>query len=323
MPFLPDNYVEPSKKDEFFKPKEGLNKVRILGGIDNPRLGAIGFQIWERYRDGEKDKPHRFLAANPRSPKPPAEIRSVIQGNHDRYQKMYGRPMSEDEQQNDNTSKLFWAVVIWNYDLEMIQVWEITQVSIRNHLASQSLNPDWGDPYDVPAEVKGGKKQGEDHYGYDITVKKNVTGAGKMKKTEYILTYSMPKPVAPEILEELEQADVDIRRIFEGGYPISDGGAMPQEDDMPFRDSPEVEARIERIRNKKNPDIERTPNELVAYFTYKLEQVQSSEEYSEMGGKKALQKELNDIIAKVRGEVDPTLLDDVQALLSDIDREWR
>jgi hypothetical protein len=321
MPFLPDNYVEPSKKDDFFKPKEGKNKVRILGGIENPRLCAIGFQIWERWRDGEKDKPHRFLAANLKSPKPPAEVRPIIQANHNRYQQMYGRPMSEVEQQNDNTSKLFYAVVIWNYDLDMIQVWEITQVTIRNHLASQSLNPDWGDPYDVPAETKGGKKQGEDHYGYDIEVNKKVTGSGKSKKTEYILTYSMPKPVDPRILEELEQADVDIRRIFEGGYPISDGAPV-QPDDVPFRDSPEVEARIERIRNKKNPDVERTPKELVSYFTFKLEEIQSSEEYSELGGRKGLQKELNDIVAKVRGEVDPTLLDDMQALLSYVDREY-
>ena len=314
MPLIPNEYREPSKSDEFFKPVEGTNKIRILGGIESPNLAAVGFEIWERYRGDEKDRPHRFRADNPKNPRPNSAVKAIIQQNHKKHEQLHGHVMDEQEQQRNNTSKLFWAFVVWNYDLGMIQVWLITQVTIRNYLATKMKGP-WGDPYDRPKE----KNESKDHIGYDIYVIKSENGPNK--QTSYILDWESPAPLEKHIIQALAESEVDINKLFEGEYPISDSREGLLGDDIPF-DQEAVEARLQKIKDRKNPDLQRTPEEQLDYLTFKFEGIESQEQLQEMGGKKGLQRELNELVNTVRGEVDPVELDDLQALLNDVVREY-
>lgn len=95
----------------------------------------------------------------------------------------------------------FWAFEIWNYAEESIQTWEITQKTIMGTLYDLEQNPDWGD-------LKG----------YDIEINKKKEG----DRTLYSVIAIPPKELDAEIAEAYEASDIDMRKIFEGEYPISE-----------------------------------------------------------------------------------------------------
>jgi|UPI00048B649E hypothetical protein len=323
MPLVPDEYREPTKSDEFFKPVEGASKIRILGGIESPNLAAVGFEIWERYRGDEKDRPHRFKAENPKNPRPDNRIKPIIQDNHNKYEQLNGRVMSEKEQQKNNTSKLFWAFVVWDYDLEMIRVWIIYQRKIREGLVVLMNDPDLGDPYDRPKI----KNESKDHVGYDIKINRTTIKQENFDgfpKVEYMVREGEKRPLKAHIAEALAESEVDINKLFEGEYPISDsanGEGQVLGDDIPF-DQGAVDARLQSIKDREDPNLKRSPKKAVDYLSFRFEGIESQEQLREMGGKKGLQQELNTLVAKVRGKVEPVCLDDLQALLNDVVREY-
>ena len=110
----------------------------------------------------------------------------------------------------------FWAMVVWNYQAKAVQVLEITQKTIMNPLYNDlEQNPDWGDLRN-----------------YDIEINKSKEG----DKTNYSVIGIPPKAVSPEIVEAFEKSKIDLKKLFEGKYPIE--GELPNEDinpeDIPF-----------------------------------------------------------------------------------------
>lgn len=140
---LPQDTRGKAVGSSFFKPEAGANKVLIVGEA------ISGYQYWT---NGGKVK---------RSPEVFEETPDI------RIRKVKDEKTGEEKDQEEK-QQFFWAVSIHNFDTDAIEVWQITQKSIRDELAALQTNEAWGDPT--------GK--------YTITIKKDGEGL----KTKYTVT---------------------------------------------------------------------------------------------------------------------------------------
>jgi len=159
--FLDKDYEIPEKPGKYMKLKDGENRFRILS--KTPLLG---------YLDWTKDKkPIRFpMDAPPETSIDPS------------------RPV-----------KHFWAMIVWNYNVGMIQILEVTQTSIQKKLMGLATDIDWGDPRE-----------------YDI----KITRSGSGMDTEYDVKPGRTVPIATEIMQHARATKVDIDELLTGGDPF-------------------------------------------------------------------------------------------------------
>jgi hypothetical protein len=133
--FMPKDFKEPRiDTSNNFKFRDGTNKIRILGGFDNPQHGVMGYQGWQEDENG--------------NPKP-----GVLEGaNEDNYWAL--------EEQGYRDIKFFWALPIYSYDTKKIMILTLTQKTIREDIQAYSENEAWGDPrgYDIIVNRLGEKK---------------------------------------------------------------------------------------------------------------------------------------------------------------------
>lgn len=172
---IPETTKIPSSSGQFAKLQEGANKYRVLSDV------VIG---WEGWKDG---KPFRHEGAECKIKDEDVEIN-----------KMSGKP----------AINYFWAMVVWNYGEEALQVLTLTQKTIMGPLYELEKNEDWGD-------LK--------NYDIQITKKKDAD------KTSYTVIGIPPKAVAKEITEAYKETDIDLGKLFDGEYPIKEG-----KEDKPF-----------------------------------------------------------------------------------------
>lgn len=189
--FLSADYEVPEGPTAYMKFKPGENRFRVLA---SPLLGYI---YWVN-KDGEPrqsdDKPAK-------GDKP---VRKRMNENV---------PSSAG-----GATKHFWALPIFNYDSNSIQVLEITQKSIQNSIKNLSRSKNWGSPLN-----------------YDLA----VTRTGEGLETEYSVLpepkTELPKEVT-ELWQSLLDAGFDMERLFSGGHPhpenvaISLGAPLPSND---------------------------------------------------------------------------------------------
>lgn len=158
--FLPDGYKEPSANNRYFKLQEGENRVRIL------TAPIVGWEDWH------EKKPMRYYydkkPAKPYDPK---------------------RPIRH-----------FWAMVVWNYKEKKIQIWQVTQASIRGSIKSLSENEDWGAPYK-----------------YDLKVMKSGEGVD----TVYAINPCPAKPVSDEIKRAFQENPCCLDALYYNEDPFS------------------------------------------------------------------------------------------------------
>jgi len=120
MSFLPDNIHEP-KAGSYFKPLKGKqNRVRII--CDKPLVGHVQWTTDKtpvRWRLGDQ------------------------------------RPNADFGE--GTKPRLFIAVVVWNYEERVSQVWEITQRTLQESLDALTRDKDFGHPanYDLKITRKG------------------------------------------------------------------------------------------------------------------------------------------------------------------------
>lgn len=128
MAFLPTDYTPPSKESNFFKPKAGENKVRIMSSA------VVGYQYWT---NDDKPLPVRVRELPEHTPE---NIRIKEDGKIDQ-------------------PKHFWGCVVWDYGDSRIKTWQITQASIRDAIQGLIMDEAWGDPkqYDLKI-VRTGEK---------------------------------------------------------------------------------------------------------------------------------------------------------------------
>ena len=173
--FLPDGYKIPTK-DKYMRWKEGVNRFRAL---TSP---ILGWEYWNEV-DGKR-KP----------------IRKRM--NEDLH--------SADIQDTDNV-KHFWALVVYNYQDDLVQILEITQKGIQRSLRGLAKSKDWGTPLN-----------------YDI----EVTREGEGLDTNYE-TQAMPKKALDKkIKEKFEKMDINLDALFSGDDPFQekmDENVKPEE----------------------------------------------------------------------------------------------
>ena len=161
--FPPDfKYLEASDYLRLPKIPEGEEvRVRVLGtgigGLEDWKEGDDGKNMPVRYR--EREKPVPFNQAKP--------------------------------------IKKFLAVVVWNYDLEMIQILSITQASVIKTL-------------------RGFEEKKGDLTDYDLRMIR--TGAGKLSK--YTILTGNNSEIPAEAKEALKHRPVDLEAMYEGKDPF-------------------------------------------------------------------------------------------------------
>lgn len=160
-------YEVPRAESNYMKFEQGDNKFRIL---EKP---IFGWEGWKEGKDG-KDVPVRFKFTEK-----PENTTSFRDGriNH------------------------FWAMPVWNFRTERVEVLEITQKRIQQAIESLAKDEDWGSPL-----------------GYNLNVKRE----GEKLETKYMVN---PAPNS-EVPEEATKAfkalkDFDITRLYDGGDPFN------------------------------------------------------------------------------------------------------
>jgi len=171
MSFLPTNYEVPSAGDKYAKFKQGDNRFRILA---SPILG------YEWWIDGENGrKPVRTRMGNPI----PVEFAEEY--------------------------KHFWAMPVWNYQTEKVQILEITQKSIQKALKALAQDEDWGSPIN-----------------YDVVVSKSGEGL----ETEYQTTPKPAKTLDPAISKAFKELSINLEALYDGADPFADQGEVVVEE---------------------------------------------------------------------------------------------
>lgn len=157
--FLPTDYIAPRSNGSYTKLNNGVNKIRILS---SPVLG------WEDWID---NKPVRYRMDE----KPSTWHDAARSGKH------------------------FWALLVWNYQEERIQIFHITQGSIRKAIEELSRDSDWGAPFF-----------------YDI----KITREGEGLKTKYTVNPLPHKVIESHIQEVFDNSRCNLDAIFEGQDPF-------------------------------------------------------------------------------------------------------
>lgn len=118
---------------DYFKLALGQNKLMIVGDA------VVGYEYWTA-----DDKPVR--SATKFTETPNIKIRQSKNAK-----------TGELEEKAD-TQKFFWAMPVYDFKDETFKLWQISQKSIKENLASLQSNADWGNPvgqYTISIDRKG------------------------------------------------------------------------------------------------------------------------------------------------------------------------
>lgn len=97
---------------------------------------------------------------------------------------------------SDRSVKHFWALVVWNYKEEAVQILEITQSGIQSEIKALVDDKDWGNPRE-----------------YDI----KITRTGESLETKYTVT---PRPKS-ELANKPSIEGIDLNCMYENGDPFA------------------------------------------------------------------------------------------------------
>lgn len=161
--FLPKSYEVPSSSDKYMKFKADENRFRILASP------IVGWLWW--VETGEGRKPMRVHMNG----KVPVEFAE--------------------------STKHFWAMPVWNYAVEKVQILEITQSGIQRTIKSLSADEDWGSPVE-----------------YDLVVKR--TGDGM--ETKYQVTPKPKKVLDSGIVQLYTDMHINLDALYEGKDPFAE-----------------------------------------------------------------------------------------------------
>ena len=102
----------------------------------------------------------------------------------------------------DRAVKFFWAMIVFNYFANEIQVLQITQKGIIGAIEKLAKDEDWGSPS-----------------GYDI----KVTRKGEGMDTEYTVNPVPHKPLSADVIQAFNDKPVYLPSLFEGEDPFKKG----------------------------------------------------------------------------------------------------
>ena len=160
MSFYPQGYKLPQASNHYMKLNDGENKFRMLS---KPIVG------WE---DWDQKKPIRF--------------------------KMDKKPESSIDPKKP--VKHFWAMIVWNYQEEQIQILQLSQATVRSQIDGLINDKDWGSPFD-----------------YDLKIIKS----GEKTDTEYKVNPLPHKPVSNQIKQAFYDKPCNLEALFINADPFS------------------------------------------------------------------------------------------------------
>lgn len=163
--FLDENYEVPELPSNYMKLEDGENKIRIM---DKP---VMGYEYWKTNKDKSRT---------------PVRVRM-------------GEPIPADEIEENETIKHFWAMPVYNYKDERIQLLEITQKSILKAIRILERSKDWGNPLE-----------------YDLLIVKE----GQKLETKYTVQPVPPKKLDPAIIQLYKDMEINLEELFEGKDPF-------------------------------------------------------------------------------------------------------
>lgn len=123
--FLPEGTEVEESSSLYFKPKAGMNRIRILGSA------IVGREGW-----------------------------TTVEGKRKPVRKTMEESFGVDEIDDPEQVKTFWAMPVWDYADKRVKVYEITPKTIRKAILGLTKNEDWGSPilaYDIDIERSGDK----------------------------------------------------------------------------------------------------------------------------------------------------------------------
>lgn len=164
-PFLDANYEVPQKSGNYMKFQDGENRFRVLSSP------ILGWETWSTGQDGTR-KPIR---------------------------RPMDKPFSLVEIEDEENVKHFWAMPVWNYAEEKIQILEVTQKGIQKSIRALSRDEDWGSPVN-----------------YDIV----VTKSGQKLETEYEVKPKPAKKLDPGITQLYTDTFIDLKALYRGDDPF-------------------------------------------------------------------------------------------------------
>lgn len=165
MSFLPQGYERPQSPSNYMRFQKGMNRFRILSPA------VIGWEYWNK-----DNKP----------------VRSQVKWDYtpDDIKTEGGVP---------TPIKHFWAFVVWNYQEKLIQILQITQVTVQDGIK-------------LGVELRNGNATNNDI---------GVERIGDGFDTEYKVQFADPTPVLPEIEQAYKAKKIDLNALFDGGDPFA------------------------------------------------------------------------------------------------------
>jgi len=194
----------------------------------------------------------------------------------------YRHPYEEmPESVGENRPREFWAMIAWNYDQEKIQIFHITQGSIKKSIRDLAEDSGWGSPHQ-----------------YDL----RIVRSGHQLKTNYSVTPQPKTPVADEIKQAFDAMPCYLPALFKGEDPFAphesvtpplwlecqDNSITPTQyrqivdligDDMPY-----LEKVTQGVKKTFGVDLERLPIEHFDKVLMQVKQHNAERLKKEMGG---------------------------------------
>ena len=161
MSFLPEGYEVPKTTGNYTKLQPGTNKLRFLASP------VIGYEWWEDSDEGRK----------------PRRVKTFQQAVN----------------QGAEPIKHFWALPVWNYQTERLEIFEITQKGIMGAIETLVSDEDWGTPLD-----------------YDL----KITKSGEGMETKYQVSPSPKKSVESHIAQAYKDTKIDLQALFRNENPF-------------------------------------------------------------------------------------------------------
>jgi hypothetical protein len=171
--FLPKDYQAPEVQSNYMTLEEGVNSFRILSSA------IVGYEWWVE-QGAEGRRPVRVRTFE----EIPDEVREATD--------------------NRQRAKHFWAMTVYNYASQTIQILEIKQKTVMRAIEAFVKNPKWGDPQR-----------------FDLQIEKVRTGSQE-RDVEYNVIPEPPSTLDAGIVELAKQVPVRLEALYEGADPFAE-----------------------------------------------------------------------------------------------------
>jgi len=178
--FLEKDYSLPKTKGGYMKFEQGENKFRVLSDA------ITGYEYWNNDNKPVRSKDYPDNLVDPKK---------------------------------GNIIKNFWAMIVYNYQNEAVEILQITQRGIQESMLNYLHDEDFGEPEN-----------------YDVVIKRKGEGL----ETRYDVIAKPPKAVDSKILEAYKDIKIDLTKLYDGENPFegdSDNEVSADEnplDSIPF-----------------------------------------------------------------------------------------